>query len=70
MDKISSHPLTSAPVVAKMHKEAQQAVGGQISLRATSEEMSHPQLNSGCDASADSTTKADPRKSAPNDSIP
>ncbi|GJT25449.1 hypothetical protein Tco_0895386 [Tanacetum coccineum] len=53
-----------------MHKEAQQAADGPTSLGATSEEGAHPQLSSGHDASAGSTTKADPRNSAPNDSIP
>ncbi|GKB04089.1 retrovirus-related pol polyprotein from transposon TNT 1-94 [Tanacetum coccineum] len=39
------------------------------SLGDTSEERSHPQLSSGCDASADSIAEADPGLSAPNDSI-
>nr|GFB30589.1 hypothetical protein [Tanacetum cinerariifolium]GFB30602.1 hypothetical protein [Tanacetum cinerariifolium] len=47
-----------------------QAAGGPTSLGATGEEGSHPQLSSGCGASTDSITKAGPRKSAPNDSIP
>ncbi|GJZ18791.1 retrovirus-related pol polyprotein from transposon TNT 1-94 [Tanacetum coccineum] len=37
-DKIPSHPSASTPVVAEMHKEAQQATGDPTSLRATSEE--------------------------------
>ncbi|GKE10516.1 hypothetical protein Tco_1414067, partial [Tanacetum coccineum] len=69
-DKSLSHPSGSTPIVPKMHKEEQQAAGGPASLRATSEERAHPQLSSRCDASADSTAKADPVKYAPNDSIP
>nr|GEU77796.1 hypothetical protein [Tanacetum cinerariifolium] len=69
-DKRPSHPSHPIPVVGEMHKEAQQAVGGPTSLRATNEEGAHPQLSSGCDALADSTTKVDPGISAPNDSIP
>ncbi|GKE26175.1 hypothetical protein Tco_1441559 [Tanacetum coccineum] len=69
-DKSTSHPLASTPVVGEMYKEAQQAVGGPTSLGATSEEGDHPQLSSGCDASADSTSEADPGISAPNDFIP
>ncbi|GKE21079.1 hypothetical protein Tco_1432591, partial [Tanacetum coccineum] len=49
---------------------AQQAAGGPTSLGATSEEGAHPQLSSGHDASANSIAEADPRLSAPNDSIP
>ncbi|GKF11821.1 hypothetical protein Tco_0049747, partial [Tanacetum coccineum] len=55
--------------VGEMHKEAQQAAGGPTSLGATHKEGAHPQLSSGHDASADSTAEADPRLSAPNDSI-
>ncbi|GJY49059.1 hypothetical protein Tco_0439015 [Tanacetum coccineum] len=69
-DKSPSHPSPPTPVVGEMHKEAQQAAGGPTSLGATSEEGAHPQLSSGHDASADSTAEADPRNSAPNDSIP
>ncbi|GJZ33826.1 hypothetical protein Tco_0579262 [Tanacetum coccineum] len=69
-DKSSSHPSPTIPMVGEMHTEAQQAVGGLTYLGATSEERAHPQLSSGCDASADSTAKVDPRLSAPNDSIP
>ncbi|GKA58547.1 hypothetical protein Tco_0757735, partial [Tanacetum coccineum] len=69
-DKSSSHPSSSTHVVIEMHKEEQQAAGGPASLGATSEERAHPQLSGGCDASADSTAKADLGKSAPNDSIP
>ncbi|GJS14240.1 hypothetical protein Tco_0408712 [Tanacetum coccineum] len=58
------------PVVDEMHKEEQQAAGGPPSLGVTSKEGAHPQLSSGCDASADSTTEADPGISAPRDSIP
>nr|GEV16520.1 hypothetical protein [Tanacetum cinerariifolium] len=60
----------STPVVAEMHKEDQQVAGGPTSLGANSEEGADPQLSSGCDASADSTTKADPGIFATNDSIP
>ncbi|GJX26341.1 hypothetical protein Tco_0232637 [Tanacetum coccineum] len=52
-----------------MLKEAQQAASGPTSLGATSEDGAHPQLSSGHDALADSTTEADPGNSAPNDSI-
>ncbi|GJT47666.1 hypothetical protein Tco_0973823 [Tanacetum coccineum] len=69
-DKSPSHPLPPTPLVGEMHKEAHQAAGGPTSLGATSEERVHPQLSSGCDALADSTTEADPGLSAPNDSIP
>ncbi|GJV18093.1 hypothetical protein Tco_1363416 [Tanacetum coccineum] len=63
-EKISSHPSAPTPVVAEMHKETQQTAAGPTSLGATSEKGAHPQLNS------DSTVEADPRKYAPNDSIP
>nr|GEV31309.1 hypothetical protein [Tanacetum cinerariifolium] len=63
-DKSPSHHLPPTPVVGEMHKEAQQAVGGPTSLGATSVEGAHPQLSSGI-----STTEADPRISAPKDSI-
>ncbi|GJW86802.1 hypothetical protein Tco_0162142 [Tanacetum coccineum] len=58
-DKSPSHPSPPTPVIGKMHKEAQQAAGGPTSFGATRH-----------DASADSTAKADPGLSAPNDSIP
>nr|GFC67273.1 hypothetical protein [Tanacetum cinerariifolium] len=58
------------PVVAKIHKEDQQAAGGPTSLGATSEEEAYPKLSSGCDALANSTVEADPGISTPNDSIP
>ncbi|GKA67287.1 hypothetical protein Tco_0767095 [Tanacetum coccineum] len=58
-DKSPSHPSPPTPVVGEMHKEAQQAAGGLTSLGATRH-----------DALIDSTTEADPRNSAPNDSIP
>nr|GEX49981.1 hypothetical protein [Tanacetum cinerariifolium] len=57
-DKSPSHPSASTPVVAEMHKEAQQAAGGPTSLGATR-----------CDAFADSTAEADPEISVPNGSI-
>ncbi|GJX20576.1 hypothetical protein Tco_0223253 [Tanacetum coccineum] len=58
-DKSPSHPSPPIPVVSEMHKEAHQAAGGPTSLGATR-----------CDASIDSTAEADPRLSAPKDSIP
>ncbi|GKC37121.1 hypothetical protein Tco_1049505 [Tanacetum coccineum] len=64
-DKSPSHPSPPTPMVGEMHKEAQQAASGLTSLGATSEEGAHPQLS--C---ADSIAEADPRMSAPNDSIP
>ncbi|GKB28359.1 hypothetical protein Tco_0867760 [Tanacetum coccineum] len=66
-DKSLSHPLPPTLVVGEMHKEAQQAAGGPTSLGATSEKGAHPQLRH--DALADSIAEADPRLSAPNDSI-
>ncbi|GKE32349.1 hypothetical protein Tco_1451671 [Tanacetum coccineum] len=65
IDTSPSHPSPPTLVVGEMHKEAQQAAGGPTSLRATSEEGSHPQLSSGHDASADSTAEVDPGISAP-----
>ncbi|GJU99025.1 hypothetical protein Tco_1328296 [Tanacetum coccineum] len=65
MDSNPSRPSVSTPVDIEMHKEDQQATGGPTSLGVTSEERAHPQLSS-----ADSTAEADPRLSAPNDSIP
>ncbi|GKD15065.1 hypothetical protein Tco_1199472, partial [Tanacetum coccineum] len=87
-----SQPPTSTHVVARLHKEAQQATGGSTSLGVTSEVRADPQITSVAststtkpvflastiihsesasrhDALTDSTAKADPRKSAPNDSI-
>ncbi|GKC16385.1 hypothetical protein Tco_1013167 [Tanacetum coccineum] len=69
-DKSPSHPSPPTPVVGEIHKEAQQATDGPTSLGATSKEGAHPQLSSGHDALADSTAKADPVLSAPNNSIP
>nr|GEV50929.1 hypothetical protein [Tanacetum cinerariifolium] len=63
-NKSPSHPSGFTPMVPEMHKEEQQATGGPASLGTTSEERAHPQLSS------DSTTKANLRKSAPNDFIP
>ncbi|GJR75815.1 hypothetical protein Tco_0088180 [Tanacetum coccineum] len=66
---VESNPsltLASTPVVTEMHKEDQQETGGPNSLGVTSKERADPQLNSGDDASANSTAKADPRKSAPS----
>ncbi|GJY81184.1 hypothetical protein Tco_0493935 [Tanacetum coccineum] len=68
-DKRPSHLSPPTLVVGEMHKETQQATGGPTSLGASSEERAHPQLSSGHDASAYSTTEADPGLSAPNDSI-
>ncbi|GJW41083.1 retrovirus-related pol polyprotein from transposon TNT 1-94 [Tanacetum coccineum] len=58
---------TSTPIVAKMHKEDQQVAGSPTSLGVTGEEGVDPQLNSGCDASVDSTSEADPGISYPNE---
>ncbi|GJR07777.1 hypothetical protein Tco_0790429 [Tanacetum coccineum] len=69
MDSNPSQPPVSTPVDTGMHKEEQQATGGPTSLGITSEARANPQL-SRCDASADSTTKADPELSAPSDFIP
>ncbi|GJS14134.1 hypothetical protein Tco_0408606, partial [Tanacetum coccineum] len=69
-DTSPSHHSPPTLVVAEMHKEAQQAAGGPTSLGATSEEGSHSQLSSGCDALANSIAEADPGISTPNDSIP
>ncbi|GKD81372.1 hypothetical protein Tco_1348211 [Tanacetum coccineum] len=69
-DKSLSQLSPPTPVVGEMHEEAHQAAGGPTSLGATSEEGAHPQLSSGHDALVDSTVEADPRLSAPNDSIP
>ncbi|GKC48574.1 hypothetical protein Tco_1071319 [Tanacetum coccineum] len=69
---VSSSEATKAstPVVAEMHKKDHQATGGPTSLGVTSEERANPQLSSGNDASTDFTTEADPKISAPNDSVP
>ncbi|GKC30535.1 hypothetical protein Tco_1037829 [Tanacetum coccineum] len=58
-----SQPSASTPVVAGMHKEALQANNGLISLGVTSEVRVDPQLIT------DSTTEANPGKSALNDSL-
>nr|GEY70894.1 hypothetical protein [Tanacetum cinerariifolium] len=58
-DKSTSHPSPPTPMVDEIHKEAKQVAGVLTSLRATSEEGAYPQLNSGHDASADSTAEAD-----------
>ncbi|GKB75809.1 hypothetical protein Tco_0942704 [Tanacetum coccineum] len=68
-DKSPSHHSPPTPVVGEMHKEAQQAAGGLTSLGAISEEGAHLQLGSEHDASADSTSEADPGISALKDSI-
>nr|GEY10766.1 hypothetical protein [Tanacetum cinerariifolium] len=70
MDSNPSQTLASTPVVAEMHKEDQQATGGPNSLGVTSKARLNPQLSSGCDDSADSTAKANPRLCAPIDFIP
>nr|GEX64502.1 hypothetical protein [Tanacetum cinerariifolium] len=44
-------PSASTPVVAELHKEAQQATGGPTSLGVTGEEGANPQLSSGMSAS-------------------
>nr|GEU34594.1 putative ribonuclease H-like domain-containing protein [Tanacetum cinerariifolium] len=64
MDSNPSRPSFSTPVDTKIHKEDQQATGGPTSLGVTNEERANPQLSS------DFIAKADPRLSAPNDSIP
>ncbi|GKB71062.1 hypothetical protein Tco_0932474 [Tanacetum coccineum] len=67
-------PTTAEEKLARKNelkaREAQQAAGGPTSLGATNEKGAHPQLSSGHDASANSIAEADPRLSAPNDSIP
>ncbi|GJX14877.1 hypothetical protein Tco_0206635 [Tanacetum coccineum] len=50
-DKSTSHPSPPTLVVGEMHKEAQQAAGGPISLGATSEEGAYLQLSSGSNPS-------------------
>nr|GEV30636.1 hypothetical protein [Tanacetum cinerariifolium] len=70
MDSNPSQTSASTLVVAKIHKEDQQATRDPKSLGVISEESANPQLSSGYDASSDSTVEADPRLSAPNDSIP
>nr|GEY67393.1 hypothetical protein [Tanacetum cinerariifolium] len=70
IDSNLSQTLASTPVVAKMHKEDQQATGDTTSLGVTSEVRTNPQLSSGNDALVVSITKADPRKYAPSDFVP
>nr|GEU55849.1 hypothetical protein [Tanacetum cinerariifolium] len=70
MDSNPSHPSVSTLVDPTMHKEDQQETGDPTSLGVTSEDGANPQLGSGSDASADSTTEADLVKSAPNDYLP
>nr|GEV11952.1 hypothetical protein [Tanacetum cinerariifolium] len=65
-DKSPSHPSPSILVVSKMHKEAQQAAGGPISLGDTSKEGAHPYLSSGTNPSI----LVDKTKSAGNGSKP
>ncbi|GJZ28488.1 retrovirus-related pol polyprotein from transposon TNT 1-94 [Tanacetum coccineum] len=50
-DQNPSQPSASTPVVARLHKEAQQTTHGPTSLGVTSEEGANPQLNSGISAS-------------------
>ncbi|GJV60723.1 hypothetical protein Tco_1466823 [Tanacetum coccineum] len=50
-DQNPSQPPASTPVVARLHKEAQQATHGPTSLGVTSEEGANAQLNSGISAS-------------------
>nr|GEV69363.1 hypothetical protein [Tanacetum cinerariifolium] len=45
MNTSPSHHSPTTPKVGDMHKEAHQAAGGSTSLRATSKEGAHPQLN-------------------------
>ncbi|GJU82180.1 hypothetical protein Tco_1284545 [Tanacetum coccineum] len=69
-DKALRQSSVSTPVDTELDKEDLQAAGNPTILRVASEEGAHPQLSSGCDASAYSTAEVDPEKSAPNDSIP
>ncbi|GKD76333.1 hypothetical protein Tco_1338954 [Tanacetum coccineum] len=57
-------------VVDEMHKEEQQAAGGPPSLGVTTSCIFYSEPVPGCDASADSTTEADPGIFAPHDFIP
>ncbi|GJU64212.1 hypothetical protein Tco_1246047 [Tanacetum coccineum] len=68
---VSSSEATKAstPVVAEMHNEDKQATGGLTSLGVTNKERVDPELSSGNDASAVSTAKVDPGKSAPSDFV-
>ncbi|GJV00152.1 hypothetical protein Tco_1329422 [Tanacetum coccineum] len=50
-DTSPGHPSASTPVVAEMHKEAQQETGDPTSLGATSKEGINPQLNTDMSAS-------------------
>ncbi|GJX69042.1 hypothetical protein Tco_0304769 [Tanacetum coccineum] len=50
MDSNPIQNLASTPMVAKVHKEDQQATGDLNSLGVTSEEGAHPQLSSGMSA--------------------
>nr|GEV40978.1 uncharacterized mitochondrial protein AtMg00810-like [Tanacetum cinerariifolium] len=70
IDTSPSHPSPPTLVVGEIHKEAQQAAGNPTSLEDTSKDGAHPQINSGYDASADFTAKANLGISAPKDSIP
>ncbi|GJS51462.1 hypothetical protein Tco_0624824 [Tanacetum coccineum] len=73
MDSNPSQPLVSTLVDTEMHKEDHQPTGGLKSLGSPVNKeptFSSVMFASGCDASADSTAKADPGLSAPNDSIP
>ncbi|GJZ40180.1 retrovirus-related pol polyprotein from transposon TNT 1-94 [Tanacetum coccineum] len=69
-DKSPSHPSARTHVVVEMHKESQQAAGGPTSLEATTSFTFHSEFTLGNDVLANSTVEADPRISAPNDSIP
>ncbi|GJU30676.1 retrovirus-related pol polyprotein from transposon TNT 1-94 [Tanacetum coccineum] len=64
VDSNPSQPSASTPVDTELHKEVQQAAGGVTSLGVTDEEGAYPQLSS------DFTAEADPKISAPNDSVP
>ncbi|GKE27604.1 hypothetical protein Tco_1442988 [Tanacetum coccineum] len=70
MDSNLSQTSASTPVVAEMHKEDQQVTGGPTSLGVTSEARANPQISSRNDASAVSTTEADPGKYTPSDFVP
>ncbi|GJZ11296.1 hypothetical protein Tco_0546055 [Tanacetum coccineum] len=68
-DSSPIQPSASTHVVAKLHKEDQQATRGLTSLGVTTFTILHSESASGHDASATSTAEADPEKIDPNDSI-
>nr|GEU65905.1 reverse transcriptase domain-containing protein [Tanacetum cinerariifolium] len=58
MDTSPRHPSPPTSVVGEMHKEAQQAAGGSISLGDTCEDGAHPQLRSNLSVFVDKTKSA------------